>query len=427
MWSVGVLAYAIAVFQRSSLGVAGPQAQQRFGLTAATLSLLAVAQLATYAALQVPAGVLLDRFGSRRMITTGALVMAAGQFGLATAHGGAAAVGARLLVGAGDAITFISVLRLVPAWFAPRQVPMVTQVTAILGQVGQIVAAFPLLALLGRVGWTRSFTTAAALGVLAAVLVAVVLRDAPLGAVVASQSLSLGEVRRRLGHTWREPGTRIGLWTHFVTQFSGNTFALLWGYPFLTHGEGLRPVTAGLLLTLLVLAGMVVGPALGQLAARWPMRRSALVFLIVGSSAVAWAVVLAWPGRSPLPVLVVLVLVLASNGPGSMIGFDFARSFNPRSRLGSASGIVNVGGFVATLLTMLGVGVVLDLVSGNRPGPSLGAYKAAFAVQYVLWAIGLAAVIGNRRILRRRLRDDDGVIIEPLHRAVARRLRSMAP
>lgn len=126
-------------------------------------------------------------------------------------------------------------------------------------------------------------------------------------------------------------------------------------------------MTAGLLLTLLVLAGIVVGPALGQLAARWPLRRSFLVFFIVGASAAAWALVLAWPGRAPLGVLVVLVVVLASNGPGSMIGFDFARTFNPQTRLGSASGIVNVGGFVATLLAIAGIGVVLDLLSAGRP------------------------------------------------------------
>jgi nitrate/nitrite transporter NarK len=424
VWSVGVLAYAIAVFQRSSLGVAGVQAQERFGLTASALSLLAVAQLATYAALQVPAGVLLDRFGSRRMIVTGALLMAAGQVVLATADGTGAAVGARLLVGAGDAITFISVLRLVPAWFAPGQAPLVMQLTAILGQVGQIAAAFPLLALLAAVGWTWSFTGAAALGVLAAAAVYLGLRDAPPSLDVRAPALSIPEVRRRLGRAWREPGTRIGLWSHFVSQFSGNTFALLWGYPFLVHGEGLDPARAALLLTLLVLAGIVVGPALGQLAGRWPLRRSALVFFIVGASALAWTLVLAWPGRAPLPVLVVLVLVLASNGPGSMIGFDFARTYNPQSRLGSASGIVNVGGFVASLVAILAIGVILDLLAGGTSTPPLADYKAALAVQYLIWAVGLAGVVRNRRILRRRLRAD-GVRIDPLYRAVARRARQV--
>ena len=75
----------------------------------------------------------------------------------------------------------------------------------------------------------------------------------------------------------------------------------------------------------------------------------------------AWTVVLAWPGTAPVWLLVLLVLSLALGGPGSMIAFDFARTFNPPNRLGTATGIVNVGGFVASLITMLLVGIVLDI------------------------------------------------------------------
>ena len=85
IYAVGLLAYAVAVFQRASLGVAGVEAQRRFATTAAVLSLFAVLQLAVYAALQIPVGVLLDRIGSRRLIAGGALLMAAGQLVLATA------------------------------------------------------------------------------------------------------------------------------------------------------------------------------------------------------------------------------------------------------------------------------------------------------------------------------------------------------
>jgi hypothetical protein len=120
---------------------------------------------------------------------------------------------------------------------------------------------------------------------------------------------------------------------------------------------------------------------------------------------------------------VVLVLVLGTNGPGSMIGFDYARTTNPASRMGSASGVVNVGGFVATLTTMLAVGVVLDLLTpGASTAYSLGAFKLAFAVQYVGWAVGLWGVLRHRRQLRDRLAQD-GVVLAPLHLAVTRRLR----
>ena len=88
-WAIALLAYAVAVFHRSSLGVAAVDAQERFSAGASAVSLFLVLQLAVYAALQVPVGVALDRFGSRRMILAGALTMAAGQLVLAVATAGA--------------------------------------------------------------------------------------------------------------------------------------------------------------------------------------------------------------------------------------------------------------------------------------------------------------------------------------------------
>ncbi|WP_308123390.1 MFS transporter [Modestobacter marinus] len=422
VWVVGLLAYAVAIFHRSSLGVAGVEAQERFSAGASAISLFLVLQLAVYASLQVPVGVALDRFGSRKVIIAGALTMAAGQLVLALASDVPTAVVARVLVGAGDAMTFISVLRLVPLWFPGRTVPLITQLTGILGQVGQIIAAYPLVTLLHTASWTPTFLGAAAVGVLVGVLVLVALRDTPPGTQLAPPS-TMAEVRRNLAATWAEPGTRMGLATHLVTQFSGTVFALLWGYPFLTTGQGLSAGAAATLLSLLVVVGMGFGPLLGRLCARWPMRRSNLVFGILTATAAVWTVVLLWPGRAPLWLLVLLVVVLGTNGPGSMIGFDFARTWNPAERSGSASGVVNVGGFIASLCTVLAIGLVLDaLTPGSSTAYSLDAFRAAFAVQYVFWALGLVGVVRHRRQLRARMAQD-GVVLAPLTTAVTARLR----
>ncbi|MCW2704240.1 MAG: major facilitator superfamily 1 [Blastococcus sp.] len=422
VWGVALTAYAVAVFHRASLGVAAVDAQARFSAGASAISLFLVLQLAVYAALQVPVGVALDRFGSRRMILAGAVTMAAGQLVLALATDVPTAIAARVLVGAGDAMTFISVLRVIGLWFPGRTVPLITQLTGILGQLGSIAAAYPLVALLHGTSWRTTFLGAAATGLVVGVLVLVALRDAPPGTVPPPPA-GMAELRRSLADTWREPGTRIGLYTHLVTQFSGTVFALLWGYPFLVVGEGRSPATAAVLLTLLVVVGMGVGPLLGRLCGRWPLRRSVLVFSILAATASVWTVVLLWPGRAPLPLLVVLVVVLGTNGPGSMIGFDYARTENPAERMGSASGVVNVGGFVASLLTILAVGAVLDLLTpGSSTDYDLGAFRAAFAVQYVFWAIGLVGVLRHRRQLRERLARD-GVVLAPLYAAVGARLR----
>lgn len=409
MWAIGLTAYIVAVFHRSSLGVAGVAAADRFGVGTSLLAMLSVAQLAVYAAMQIPVGVLLDRFGSRRMLVGGGLLMVGGQLLFAYASDIGPAIAARVLIGVGDAMTFISVLRVVAMWYPPRSNPLMVQLTGMVGQLGALSSAVPLVVLLRDAGWTATFLGAAAIGAAAVALVLVTLKDAPVRDVAAP-----GRAPRALKDSWEHPGTRLGLWTHFVAQFSGSVFALLWGFPFLTQGEGLAPATAALLLSLLTVGGIVLGPVVGHFCGRLPYHRSTLVLGIVASSALAWAVVLLWPGRAPVAVLTGLVLVLAVNGPGSMIGFDYARSFNPAARIGGATGIVNVGGFVASILVIIGIGVLLDLQTpAGAAHPALGAFKWAFAVQYVLWALGAAQVWRYRRTTRR--------IMPPEHLAAMRR------
>jgi nitrate/nitrite transporter NarK len=131
-----------------------------------------------------------------------------------------------------------------------------------------------------------------------------------------------------------------------------------------------------------------------------------------------WTIVLAVPPPAPPWLLVLLVVVLALGGPGSMIGFDYARTFNPHHRQGAAVGIVNVGGFVASLLVALGVGVVLGIVSPEGYTPE--AFRVAWTVQYVIWAVALAGVLIARRRARRKMAGE-GVMIPPLREVLGRR------
>ncbi|MFG3701074.1 nitrate/nitrite transporter [Micromonospora sp. NPDC047620] len=402
VWGVAVSAYVAAVFHRSSLGVTGVDAAHRFEINSSVLATFSVAQLAVYALMQVPVGVLLDRFGSRRLLIAGGALMVAGQVCFALATDVRLAVAARVLVGLGDAMTFISVLRIVAFWFPGRRNPMMTQLTGTLGQLGAILGAVPLVALLHRAGWTPAFLAVAAVGATVLLMIVVAVRDTPHGETAPGPAPDLAAVRRKLRAAWAEPGTRLGLWTHFVTQFSGSVFALLWGYPFLVQGQGLSPTAAASLLTLMTVAMFLTGPVIAHLCARHPFHRSVLVFVITGATAAVWAVVLAWPGRAPGWLLVTLVLVLAVNGPGSMIGFDYARTANPVNRIGSASGVVNVGGFLASIVLVLAVGVVLDLATpAGLAAPDLAAFRWAFAVQYALWALGAVQVLRYRNAARR--------------------------
>lgn len=399
VWGIGVFAYIVAVLHRTAFGVSGLAATERFGISPSVLSGFVVLQLIVYAGMQIPAGVLLDRFGSRRMIAAGALILAVGQAVLATTESLPIAYLARILVGTGDALTFISVLRLVPVWFAPRRVPVVSQLTGIFGQLGQVLSAVPFVFLLTGSGWSAAFGSAAGLGLLACVLVLALVRDTPPGEVREASSARLQEVVGQLGVVWRRPGTKLGFFTHMGTQFSVTTFALMWGVPYLVSAQGLSTAAAGSMLTVSVVTAIAAGPILGILSGRFPTRRSWLVLTSILASAVTWSVVLALPGPAPMWLLVLLVVVISVGGPGSMIGFDYARTFNPGSALGTANGIVNIGGFLATLLVVQTMGIVLDRLGGY----TFGAFRAAWLAQYPIWVIAIVGVLVTRGRARREV------------------------
>ncbi len=388
IWSVALAAYILAVFHRTSLGVAGLLAAERFGITATALSVFTVVQLAVYAALQVPIGVALDRYGPRRLILTGLVLMTAGQAWFAIAGTFAAGLTARVLLGMGDAMIFISLMRLVAVWFRVKQAPVITQVTGVLGQFGALGAALPLTAALKTYGWTHTFATMAALGLGILIAVLAFVRNSPYTGESVEQ-LKLRALARTMRTIWLNPGTRLGMYSHFTTMFSAAVFGLLWGYPFLVIGQGLTPNAAASLMMVMTATSVIVGPLTGRAVVRFPFHRSQIVMGIVAVIALVWAVVLALPSRAPLWLLVVLVVVTASGGPVSMVSFDLARTFHRPQHLGRATGVVNMGGFVATLAAIGLIGLVLDLLEPRGPAAyDLNDFRIAMSVQFLLWGFG---------------------------------------
>ena len=288
-------------------------------------------------------------------------------------------------------------------------------------------AVIPLAVLLHATSWTVAFGSLAALAVLFAVLTFAVIRNRPpqresdpvdmsvntdTGAVRVVRSSA--DLREGFRASWAHPATRLGFWSHFTTPFAGTAFMLLWGFPFLTAGEGLTPAAASLVMTSLVVFGILSGPVIGALSSRHPTRRSRwLVLPTVVFQAATWLAVILWPGPAPLWLLVILMFALATGGPASMIAFDHARTFNPSHRLSTATGIVNGGGFLAALLAILFIGLALDLQGAGTPATySLDAFRIAFLTQVPLWLIGSIAIIVERS---RTVRHIGGVGNFPQH------------
>jgi MFS family permease len=395
VWGIGVAVYFVAVIFRTSLGVAGLDAADRFDVNASALSTFSILQLLVYAGMQIPVGLMVDRLGTKKVLTLGVVLFTVGQLGFALSPSYGTALASRALLGCGDAMTFISVLRLGSRWFPARRGPLIGQVAALFGMAGNLVSTIFISRLLHGVGWTATFAGSAAAGLVVLVLLSLFLKDHPEGhEPPPAQHAGSAFVRKQIAQSWREPGTRLGLWVHFTTQFPAMVFLLLWGMPFLVEGQGLARSTAGGLLTLVVLSNMAVGLVYGQVIARHHAARAPLALGTVAVTAVAWATVLLWPGHAPMWLLVTLCSVLGACGPASMIGFDFARPANPPESQGTASGIVNIGGFTASMTTLLAVGVLLDLTGGS--------FRIAFASIFVLEALGIVQILRLRPRAQRR-------------------------
>ncbi|MEN9955912.1 MAG: hypothetical protein RLY34_719 [Actinomycetota bacterium] len=427
--AAGSLSYLMAVTNRSSMGVASLLAAEKFEVAATALSTLAVAQLIVYALMQVPVGILLDRFGAKALLVFGAASMSLGQFLVSISEVLSVAVLGRMLVGFGDAFVFISVIRLVNGWYEGAKATRVQQLTTNIGQLGQAVSAIPFAAILGFAGWNSAFMLLSAAS-LAAVFIGLIfiVNDRP-GSHALSGDSTFKIVFSQLVENVKHPGIRMAFWTHFTLQSAPSVFLLLWGYPFLVQGQGFSTVATSWLLSGFVIIGFFVGPLISAFCARFPKRRSFLVLVTVFALAVSWSLVIGLPGRAPLWLVALLCLVLAISGPMSMIAFDYAKGFVNKSRLGSASGFVNIGGFVATFTMMFFAGVILDVVKALNSSSeskadlySLQGFKWAMSVQFVALAIGTSMFLVERRKARAKLFLDEGIVLRPIRVVISERI-----
>jgi len=410
VWGIGVAVYFVAIIFRTSLGVAGLDAADRFHVNASALSTFSILQLLVYAGMQIPVGLMIDRLGTKKVLALGAALFTLGQLGFALSPSYGMALVSRALLGCGDAMTFISVLRHGTRWFPARRGPLIGQVAALFGMAGNLVSTLFIARALHGFGWTATFAGSSVAGVVVLVLLLLFLKDHPEGHEPPPVThAGAAFVRRQIVASWREPGTRLGMWVHFTTQFPAMVFLLLWGLPFLVEAQGLSRSTAGELLTLVVLSNMVFGLVYGQIVARRHEARVPLALGTVAVTSLLWATTIFWSGaHAPTWLLIVLCVVLGACGPASMIGFDFARPANPPERQGTASGIVNMGGFIASMTTLFAVGVLLDATGDN--------YRIAFSSVFVLEALGVVQILRLRSRAAHRERENHVVSrVEAVH------------
>jgi MFS family permease len=385
--------YLLGLFHRTSLGVAGLEARERFGISPGQLSVFILLQLGVYSAMQIPAGILVDRFGSRRMLFAASTIMASSQIVFAIVPNYVGALAARGVLGVGDAMVFVSVLRFAAEHVSAARYPVVVAITATLGAVGNVAATLPLTLLLHHVGWTPTFLAA---GLLSAADAAVVWIFGPsddsrvqIRRTKAQVAEGLRQILKGVKYAWSVPATKLGFWIHFSCTCLMAFLSVLWGQPFLVQEQHMSQNAAASVLSIQVVVQVISSLALGTLIARRPSMRTPLALFIAVSTVVLWALILlVGRGHTPDSVVIVMFAYTALGGPASMVGFAIARDYNDRHVVGTATGTINVAGWTACVIACLIMGFALSLT-----GTSAADYRLGFAVALIVPALGITQIL----------------------------------
>ncbi len=398
VWGLGAALYLIAFYQRVAPAVITEELSREFGLSAASLGNLSAFYFYGYVAVQIPTGLLADRWGPRKVLAAGAALTALGTLIFALAPTLELANAGRLAIGAAAGVAFVAMMKLASHWMPARQFAFATAFALFIGTLGAILAGAPLRVAVDAFGW-RSVMVASALGTAGvAIAIWMVVRDDPAerghasyfatdshGAGALSIASQLREVFR-YRNTWAMlvvPGSLSGI----VLVFAG-----LWGVPFLVSQHGFTPRGAATVTSAMLITWSVGGLVFASISQRLGRRKPPIVAGLA-AAAMLWSIVVFVPGLSRVALVAVLLATAFATG-AAMLTFPLAKESVPARLAGTVGGIANMGMMLGGMLMQPLVGIVLDLhwhgaMAGGVRAYDSDAWRAGFGLMLAWAALAL--------------------------------------
>ena len=384
-WLTGATFFFYAWVLRVAPSVMVEDLMRDFAVGAAVLGNLSAVYFYGYAGMQIPVGLLLDRFGPRRLIAVSALVCAGGCVLFATGGTLAAVTAGRFLIGASAAFSLVGAMAVAGQWFRADRFAMFSGLAMALGMAGGVFGQAPLRVAVEATDW-RTTTLLLAGGGLALALAAwAFVRDRWRG------SGGLGIALSNLGIVVRHPQTILIALAGLGTGAPLLGFAGLWGVPFLESAYGFPRTHAATLTSLLFIGWGLGAPLFGWLSDRIGRRRApALVGLALEAASL---VALIYVPDLPTPVLAALSFLTGFFGSSQIVSFALARENHPAAVSGTAIGFVNSMVTGAGALFQPLVGFLLDLAWDGQLHEGARAYDT-MAYRLALGSLVACCVAG---------------------------------
>ncbi len=383
--SLGAIFYCYEYLLRVSPSVMSHQLMETYHLSGTAFGHLSAMYYYIYVPMQLLVGLLLDRYGPRRLLTFATLSCCIGIYLFASSHFLIMAQLGRFLMGFGSAFAFVGALKLATIWLPPTRFGLISGIALALGMIGGILGDIFLTFLVDHLGWRPTCLWAAAFGVGLMVVIYAVVRDKNGDVNYHEKPVQLHTAKLAWPELWtifRNPQIWINGAIGCLLFMSLSTFAELWQIPYLKQGLGYSSELAAQGSSMVFLGWAIGGPIVGWLS---DFLRRRVVLMTVGSvvSAILISMVLYLP-NIPVNWIMVIFFVSGLFSCSQILIFPVSREISPPSLTGTALAISNMFVMLGGLFVPV-VGIVLDrlwdgaMVNG-APVYSLANYQVALSL-----------------------------------------------
>ena len=383
------------VLQVAPSVMAGPM-MRTFNVGAEGFGIISAFYFYAYAPMQLPAGLLFDRYGPRKLMSTALLMCAVGSFFFASTESIYTACVGRFLIGIASAFSFIGVLVLISRWFPARKFALLAGIAQAMSSVGAVSGEAPLAALTGAVGWRNASFILSGIAIVLAALLWTFIRDYPDNSTQEKPGVRLKEELYRFvevckhAYTWITGAYAFTIWTPIAV------FAALWSVPYLEVKYDVSVVVASSMSSMIWVGIGVGSPLLGWFSDRISSRKIALVISsILGLSA---SLTIFYANNISMPVMYFLLFILGMGSSGQSLSFAVVTENNPSYLVGTASGFNNLCVLLGGAIFQPLVGSILHNSSDWKLINSVhvyseAAYKHSLMVVPVCYCISLFIVL----------------------------------
>jgi sugar phosphate permease len=382
--------YILMSSQRTAPGLITDQIMLDFNVTATTIGLLTSIQFFVYTGLQIPMGIMADRFGPNFFLIIGALLTGLGTIIYSLGTHENVLFFARIMTGIGDATIWVNMVLILSQWFNAREFTKLIGVTAMTGSLGFLLATVPFSLWIHFLGWRGAFFSTGLLLCLCSILLYFVLIKKP------KHPLFQEKVIKR-EKTWalvRRIFSNRQAWALFLCHFGivGTYVGFIssWGVPYGMSVYGMSRSDASQLIMIGLIGALIGAPLSGWISGRLNMikRPYIVVHLILF---ITWSIFLVFKGQPPTPLLIILFFTIGLAYGANALTFAAVRHSFPIKEAGIVSGFANTGGFLSAVLLPSIFGYVLDYFQFTTGSISDG-YFFGFITPVIFSIIGLIGV-----------------------------------